>query len=177
MTCLEYMIGISYPVNIIFCMINIACAMVSIVGNSLTIWVIAKKHHLHVPRNLLLAALSMSDLVAGLISQPVYGIYLSFGYKASNCIVEKGLVFISAASCTSSLLLVTAIARDRWLHVAKSHEYNMYTSKRQVGFSFCQEIKPLNWVSSTRVNYSYMPGVEVQNPDCKKLIECYCVVL
>lgn len=133
MTCLPYYIGISQPVNIVFFLVNILCSLVSIIGNSLTTFVVATRSHLQMPRNLLLAALSVTDLFAGLVAQPIFGTYLSFFHNTNSCMLEKAIVFMSASSCASSLLLLCVIARDRYLHVAKGLQYNQHTSKYQVG--------------------------------------------
>ena len=132
MTCLPYYVGIANPVNIIFFLINIICSLVSISGNSLTIFVVATRSHLQMPRNLLLAALSITDLFAGLVPQPIFGTYLSFFHDTNNCVLEKAIVFMSATSCATSLLLLCVIARDRFLHVAKGLHYNQHTNKCQV---------------------------------------------
>ena len=132
MTCLPYYKVIQYPVNIIFFLLNFTCSVFSVSGNSLTIFVVITKSSLHSPTNWLLAALSLTDLLVGLIVQPLYGIYLAFAQRHNNCVLEKSIVFISAASCTASLGFLCAIARDRYLHVAKGLDYQQYTNKKQV---------------------------------------------
>ena len=132
MTCLPYYIGISYPMNIIFFLINIISSLFSVIGNSLTIFVIIKKQHLQVPQNLLLAALSATDLFAGSIPQPIYGTYLAFYHDSKNCAIEQTIVFMSATSCAGSLLLLCAVARERHLNMSMGLNYSSQRSKKQV---------------------------------------------
>lgn len=132
MTCLPYYTGVSYPLNIAFCIINITCSLTSVIGNSLTISAITKKQHLQMPHYLLLAALSATDLLAGCIPQPIYGIYLSYFHHSSICELEKAIVFMSATSCSASMLLLCGIARERHLQVSLGLNYNGYTSKSKV---------------------------------------------
>ena len=132
MPCLPYYIGIKYPLNIIFFLINITSSLISISGNSLTIFVIGTRQHLQLPQNLLLAALSATDIFAGFIPQPVYGIYLAFYHDSEICGIEQAIVFMSAASCSASLLLLCAIARERYRQLKLGLNYNGTTSKAKV---------------------------------------------
>eukprot|EP00794_Sanderia_malayensis_P003486 gene3486-3984_t len=132
MACLPYYKGIQYPTNVVFFLINALCAIMSVFGNSLTIFAIYRKHHLQSPSNWLLAGLSFTDLLAGAIAQPMYSIYLSFFADQNNCVLEKSVVFMSATSCSTSLLHLCMIARDRFLHISKGVRYSEYTNKRQV---------------------------------------------
>ena len=132
MTCLPYYVGIPQPINIAFFLINVTCSLASINGNSLTIYVVATRKHLQAPMNLLLAALSITDLFAGMVAQPIFATYLSFFHTSNNCVLEKTIVFMSATSCATSLLLLCLIARDRYLHVAKGLRYNQHTNRYQV---------------------------------------------
>ena len=132
MTCLPYYIGVSYPWNTIFFLINMASSLTSVSGNSLTIFIIITRQHLHLPQNLLLAALSATDLFAGLVPQPIYATYLSFYHNSNNCGIEQAIVFMSATSCSASLLLLCAIARERYRQLILGLSYNEDTSKGKV---------------------------------------------
>ena len=132
MTCLPYYMGIEYPMNIIFFLANTICSLVSVFGNSVTIMAILTRANLQTTSHWLLAALSFTDLLAGAIAQPMYSIYLSFFADKNNCVLEKSIVFMSATSCMTSLLLLAVIGRDRFLHVSKGMRYNEHMNNIKV---------------------------------------------
>ncbi len=146
MACLPYYKGISFPLNIFFFLINIICSLVSIIGNSLTIFSIKTKPQLQSPSNWLLAGLSLTDLLAGVIAQPMYGTYLAFFDYKNNCVLEKSIVFMSATSCSTSLLHLCVIARDRYVHISKAMHSNEYDS----GVKVCMIDLPLGLDSGSR---------------------------
>ena len=132
MTCLDYYIGIEEPLNIIFFLINIICAVISTFSNGVVVYVVFTVQRLQRPSHWLLVALAFTDLLAGGLSQPMYGIYLGFFHTTNNCYIEKSIVFISAASCTTSLLLLCLIAHDRYLHISKGLRYKQFTSQLRI---------------------------------------------
>ena len=113
---------------------NIACAAVSVFGNGIVVFVVLSAKHLRNPSNWLLVALASTDLFAGAIAQPLYGIYFGFFSSSNSCLVEKASTFIAATSCSTSMLLLCLIARDRYLHISKGLEYNRYASGFKIAF-------------------------------------------
>ena len=101
-------------------------------GNLLVIFVVCKVRSLQTPRHLLLAALAASDVVAGAISQPIYAAYVAFFSDTAGCFTEKAVVFLSATSCATSLLIICAIARDRFLTLSNRVDYHQIISNRQI---------------------------------------------
>ncbi len=156
MACLPYYKGVQYPVNIVFFLINITCSITSLFGNSITIFAIKSKIHLQAPSNWLLAGLSLTDLLAGAIAQPIYGTYLSFFSHTNNCVLEKTIVFMSATSCATSMLHLCVIARDRFLHIAKGMRYSEYTNKSQVWMnSFLRSLN--RYITTSRADGHFTP--------------------
>ena len=107
-------------------------SITSISGNFLVIYVVFSVERLQTPRHWLLAALAASDLLAGVVSQPLYATYIAFFSNSENCFIEMAIVFMSATSCATSLLIICAIARDRLLTMSKRMEYNQHTSNKQI---------------------------------------------
>ena len=123
MVCLSHGIGFEPPVNIIFFLGNIICAIISVLGNGIVVYLILRDKRLQNPRNWLLVRLASADLLAGAIAQPVSGIYIAFLYSSSRCDIEKIIIFVSATSRTTSMLLLCLIARDRYLHLTQGIAY------------------------------------------------------
>ena len=101
----------------------------SVVGNGVVIYIVWGKSALKLPTYLLLSFLSMSDLLTSFLGQ--LPIVVSFAaYQHLSCNMEKFLALMHASSGTSSLLLLSLIARDRHLHASKRQSYLFYTSNR-----------------------------------------------
>ena len=134
MVCHSHNTGFELPVNIIFFVYNITCAIISVFGNGVVVYVIRKVRRLQNPSNWLLMGLASADLLAGAIAQPLAGIYKAFFHSSSRCDVEKIILFMSAASCCTSLPLLCFIARDRYLHLSEGTAYNQISSRRKISF-------------------------------------------
>ena len=132
MVCLTYLARTEFPINIVYFVLNMICAIVSVIGNGTVIYAIVTIPRLRSATNWLLASLALSDLISALFGQTTYSVYLSFLPHTSNCIHEKAGVYISAMSCGTSLLTLCLITRDRYLHVAQALCYNKFTSTKQV---------------------------------------------
>ena len=134
MVCHAHNIGFELPVNIIFFLYNITCAIISVFGNGVVVYVICKVRRLQNRSNWLLVGLASADLLAGAIAQPLDGIYKAFFHSSSRCDVETIIMFMSAASCCTSLPLLCFIARDRYLHLSEGTTYNQFSSERKISF-------------------------------------------
>ena len=134
MVCLPYYTEIEKPFNAIFFLGNITSAVISVSGNGIVIYVILTLKRLQKPTNWLLMALASADLLVGTVAQPLCGIYLVFFHSLSNCYIEKTIVFTSAMSCPTSVLILCLIAHDRYLHLSKGLAYNEHTSGIKISF-------------------------------------------
>ena len=129
MVCHPYYIGLEYPLDIIFFLINIICAAICVSGNGIVIYVTLTVKQLQNPSGWLLMALASADLLAGAIAQPMFAIYHTFFHDSDICNIQRAIIFISATSCSTSILLLCLIAYDRYLHVFKGLTYNQFTSE------------------------------------------------
>ena len=128
MVCHPYYIGLEPPCNILLFLANITCAVICVCGNGIVIYVTVTVKQLQNPSGWLLMALASADLLAGAIAQPMFGIYFSFFDDSNMCNIQTVIIFISATSCSTSILLLGLIAYDRYLHVCKALTYNQFTS-------------------------------------------------
>ena len=101
----------------------------SVIGNSLVIYLVWRKVSLWSPTYLLISFLAMSDLFTSLFGQTSYCISLTI-LKDLPCNLVGAIAFMNVANCVSSLLLLSLIARDRYLRVSKRQTYLDYTSNR-----------------------------------------------
>ena len=96
---------------IINCVLNVPLMIISVTGNSLVLTAILKTPSLHSPSIMFLGSLAVSDLLVGLVAQPIYVAYeltrFSFLYQPMTTMA------VTAAGV--SLSTMTAISVDRLL--------------------------------------------------------------
>ncbi len=105
--------------------------MTSVLGNGIVMFVIITRQRLHQATYYLIFSLALSDFIIAIFGQSAYTIDVAFK-KSILCIEDKIVVFLNGTSCSTSVMLMCMISRDRWLHVAKGLRYNDYTSNKQV---------------------------------------------
>ena len=104
--------------NIITAILNGVLSVVAVCGNAFVLHVIYRREVLHVPSNILLGCLALSDLVVGLVCQPSFVIHqvtemleLLSAYCATK-LVQSCTGWVTAAV---SFLTLCAISVDRYL--------------------------------------------------------------
>ena len=130
MACFKYGIHLTGWVSqAIFITGNSILFTLSVIGNSLIVYLVWGKAQLRSPTYLLMSFLAMSDLLMSLFGQFSFFISITV-VKSISCAMDKVLAFMHVTSCISSLLLLSLIAQDRCLHVTKQQRYLSYTSIR-----------------------------------------------
>ena len=107
-------------VIIIFCSLNILLSITASLGNTLILIALRKVTSLHSPTKLLFQCLAITDLGVGLISQPLYVIYvvlINYNPKLWNIISILHDITWASSICLSgvSVLTTTALSGDRLL--------------------------------------------------------------
>ena len=108
----------AFVANIITAVLNSFLSVTAVCGNAFVISAIWRREVLHVPSNLLLCCLAISDLVVGLISQPAFVIYKVAeikGYFKVYCAARMLQSCSGWLSSGVSLLTMCAISVDRYL--------------------------------------------------------------
>ena len=95
---------------IINCLLNVPVMLISIIGNSLVLVAILRTPSLRSPSTMFLCNLAVSDLLVGLVVQPVY-----IANELTNDLFNTLRNIMTFAACGASLLTVTAISVDRFL--------------------------------------------------------------
>ena len=130
MTCVKLCIQLTGWISqTIFLTINSALFILSLTGNSLVIYLVWTKPTLRSPTYFLMSFLALSDLLTSLFGQLSYSIAVTL-FNDISCATDKAIAFFHLSSSSSSLLLLSLIARDRYLHVSKRQDYSHYTSIR-----------------------------------------------
>ena len=128
MACFKFIIHLSGWISqAIFITFNLTLFLCSVTGNSLVIYLVWIKNTLRSPTYFLMSFLAMSDLLTSLFGQSSYCFALVF-LEDVSCTMDKAIAFVHVTSCSSSILLLSLIARDRYLHVSRRQDYHGYTN-------------------------------------------------
>ena len=97
--------------EIIICLLNVPLMLITIAGNTLVLAAISRTPPLRSPSKVFICSLAVSDLLVGIVAQPVYIARLFTADQLLNKISDA----VNFAACGVSLLTMTAISVDRFL--------------------------------------------------------------
>ena len=120
--------------SIYFSAVNILLSITAFLGNFLIHAALNKESSLHPPSKLLYRCLATTDLLVGIISQPLYATYwMSLVYEHwTLCEYTRGAAYISSfALCGVSLLTLTAISVDRLLALLLGIRYRQIVTLKR----------------------------------------------
>ena len=120
--------------SISFSAVNTLFSITAILGNSLILLALHKESSLHPPSKLLYRCLATTDLLVGLVSQPLYVTYwMSLVHKHwSLCrYAREAIVISSYVLCGVSLLTMTAISVHRLLAMLLGLRYKEIVTLRR----------------------------------------------
>lgn len=103
----------SETIVFINCALNVPLMIISILGNSMVLWVMLNTPSLRSPSMFFLTSLAVSDLLVGLVIQPLYIV----SGLVRNDLLDTTWFMLSFATCGISLFSITAISVDRFLAV------------------------------------------------------------
>ena len=132
--CFTVWVGEFKQQSISFSAVNILLSITAILGNSLILIALHKESSLHPPSKLLYRCLATTDLLVGLVTQPIYVTYcMSVVHEHwSLCRYARDVIFIlSYVLCGVSLLTTTAISVDRLLAMLLGLRYKEIVTLRR----------------------------------------------
>ena len=120
--------------SIYFSAVHIFLSITAFLGNFLILAALNKESSLHPPSKLLYRCLATTDLLVGLVSQPLFATYwMSVVHEHwSLCRYARGATYISSfALCGVSLLTLTAISVDRLLALLLGIRYRQIVTLKR----------------------------------------------
>ena len=120
---------------IVLLVLNTFLSITAFLGNTLILVALRKESSLHPPSKLLLRSLAMTDLLVGIIVEPLYVVYLMSVKSQRWYICYNVYVALFIASyilCAVSLLVLTAISVDRLLALWFGLRYRHVVTLRRV---------------------------------------------
>ena len=126
--------GFQQQLSICFLAVNILLSITAFAGNSLILVVLHKKSSLHPPSKLLYRCLATTDLLVGLVAQPLYATYWMSVFQEhwSRCRYARDAGYVTSyVLILVSLMTMTAISVDRLLALLLGLRYKqIITLKR-----------------------------------------------
>ena len=139
---------------IVLLVLNTFLSITAFLGNTLILVALHKESSLHPPSKLLLRSLAITDLLVGIIVEPLYVAYL-MSVKSKRwdiCYnVNVALFIASHILCSVSLLVLTAISVDRLLALWLGLRYRHVVTLRGVYITVI-----VMWVLSIVVTTSFI---------------------
>ena len=120
--------------SVSFAAVNIFLSITTFLGNSLILVALHKESSLHPPSKLLYRCLATTDLLVGLVNQPLYAAdWMSVVYEHwSFCRYARDATVISSyVLCGVSLMTMTAISVDRLLAMLLGLRYKEIVTLRR----------------------------------------------
>ena len=116
-----------FTANIVRCSLNCLFSLVTCLGNFLIVFTIGKTQELHSPTFILLGCLAVSDLLVGLVCQPLYVAHKIAELEENFAVFceLKMVQFLSGWTTTGvSFLILAAVSIDRLLALTLHLRYN-----------------------------------------------------
>ena len=135
---------------IVNCVINAPLMLISIIGNALVLAAILRTPSLRSPSTIFLCNLAASDILVGIVVQPVY---IVSELKPESSLLQHAYNMLSLLGCGVSLGTMAAISVDRYLALHYHMRYpNLMTKKRALCtsgalWSMCLLLTCLSFIS------------------------------
>ena len=122
--------------SVSFAAVNIFLSIATFLGNSLILFALHKESSLHPPSKLLYRCLSTTDLLVGLVAQPLHVIFwmsvvLTEAWSLCHYAGEAAYI-TGVALCGVSLLTMTAISVDRLLALLLGLRYKEIVTLKRI---------------------------------------------
>ena len=128
------------------CLLNAPLMLISIIGNTVVLAAILRTPSLRSPSTVFLCSLALSDLLVGLVVQPVYIANAVTGMTY----MQKTMATMAFAASGVSLFTMTAIAVDRFLALHYHMRYpNLMTTGRATYLSATL------WIAALLLSFSH----------------------
>ena len=160
----------SLPTKVIFTSAMLFTFLVSVIGNSLVIYVITKHHSMRTSTNCLIMNLAICDLFITVIGTPTSIAYLYIGKTWFNNTTGEVMCTIttygSSMSLYCSILNLVAIAIDRFLAVTRPLTYKL-SSKWIVTIGI-----PVMWFIAALIPFKRVLSANIQLHGEDKIPKC-----
>lgn len=117
--------------RIILGLLNTFTSITATFGNLLIVIVIIYFKSLRRRSNFLIICLAITDLSVGALLQPMASAQLFNADIGKDCLTAYATTYLGAMLCGASSWILTLISYDRYLHLVKLQNYNLYMTKKK----------------------------------------------
>ena len=145
---LQYPSGDSfYGLLVVAAVLNLAACPFTILLNALVMVAVKTKRRLHTHPNILLACLALTDLIVGLVVQPLHITKTLFLLEGKDfhefCDIDLAFTFSLVISCWASLFHLILISGERYFAI--KHTFTHASAVTKVRLMFCSA---LAWIAA-----------------------------
>ena len=112
--------------------VNIVLGLASSIGNFIVFFIIFKSKNLHTRSNFCLMSLATTDLLVGLVSEPLHIMQLFSAEYRSNCQINSVRRFLAALFLGASIGSIAVVSYDRYMHLSKTLNYRQHMPKKKI---------------------------------------------
>ena len=124
--------SMSQAARICLGILNTMTSLTATCGNLLVILVILYYKSLRRRSNYLILCLAITDLTVGLLLQPLASAQIFNAIIGSNCNLAYAVTYIGAMLCGASSWTLALISYDRYLHLVKLTNYNLFMTNKKL---------------------------------------------
>ena len=112
--------------------VNIVQGLASSLGNFIVFLIIMKSKRLHTRSNVCLMSLATTDLLVGLILEPLHIMQLFSAEYRTNCRFNTIRRFLATLFMGASIGSIAVVSYDRYKHLSKSLNYRQCMPKKKI---------------------------------------------
>ena len=126
MDCLGSFESLSADIRIALGFFNVIISLLATWGNLLVFYLSLANRSLRTRSNCFLLSLAMSDLLVGILIEPIHVMQTISLDFAKNCTLNAVRRYLTALATGASIAALVAISYDRYVHLSQTLNYNDY---------------------------------------------------
>ena len=112
--------------------VNIVQGLTAFCGNFIVYFIIIKTKRLHTRSTVCLMSLATTDLLVGLVLEPIYTMQLLSKEHSSNCRFNSARRFLATLFMGASIGSIAVVSYDRYKHLSKTLNYRKCMPKKKI---------------------------------------------
>ena len=106
--------GLFFQAKVIVAVFSSIISFITVAGNTCVFYIVCTDKKIRTYTNYYILALSISDIIAGGFTMPLYSVYWILGYWPFSDMLCDVYLFLNQAFIHISIIMIVAIAYDRW---------------------------------------------------------------
>ena len=128
---------------------SIPPTILTVIGNTVFFITLLKTNSLHTPSNILVGSLCLTDLLAGVLCQPMHVASLLVNTGPCCPPLKQAFYFTFSLSCWNSFICISLITLDRYIAICYPYRYRELVTCRKYAYAML-------WVTALVTSYSIL---------------------